>query len=79
MAWGQGNTGFSGRVRVCQEASHSEAHQHNRNLLLAKTAEVHARPELMIDIDEVVCSHGVTVGDLDDEALFYLQSRAFQS
>ncbi|MBV8156968.1 MAG: Fe-S cluster assembly protein SufD [Dyella sp.] len=66
---------FLGTIAVREGADGTEAHQQNRNLLLSPTARADARPELTIYADEVKCSHGATVGDLDDAALFYLQAR----
>ncbi len=66
---------FNGKVIVHPGADGTEAHQNNANLLLSRQAEVDTKPELEIYADEVVCSHGATVGQLDDNALFYLQAR----
>ncbi len=66
---------FQGRVRVSPQAQKTEARQLNRNLLLADGAQADSKPELEILADDVVCSHGATVGDLDRNALFYLQAR----
>lgn len=66
---------FSGHVIVRPGAAGTDATQSNRNLLLRPTAQADARPWLEIFADEVRCSHGATVGRLDDEALFYLRSR----
>ncbi len=66
---------FFGRIRVRPEAQKTEAHQTNRNLLLSDEAEADSRPQLRIDADDVVCTHGATVGQLDAQALFYLRSR----
>ncbi len=66
---------FDGQVVVAAAASGTEAHQESRNLLLSADAVVHAKPQLEIDTDDVVCSHGATVGSLDPTQLFYLQSR----
>ncbi len=66
---------FNGRVIVQPGAQKIEAHQHNRNLLLSPDAEVDTKPELEIYADDVKCSHGTTVGQLDAQALFYLRSR----
>lgn len=66
---------FLGTITVQQGADRTDAHQQNRNLLVSSTARVDTRPELAIYADEVKCSHGATVGDLDEAALFYLQSR----
>lgn len=72
---GQSRAVFSGRVHVLPGADDSEAHQSNQNLLLSRQAEVDTKPELIIEADEVVASHGATVGQLDDKAVFYLRSR----
>ena len=66
---------FQGRVYVARDAQSTEANQLNRNLLLSRQARADAKPELIIHADDVKCSHGATVGDLDEEALFYLKSR----
>ncbi|MFA6109961.1 MAG: Fe-S cluster assembly protein SufD [Candidatus Latescibacterota bacterium] len=66
---------FRGRILVHQAAQQTDAYQANRNLLLSAEAEVSAQPQLEIYADDVKCSHGATVGRLDDEALFYLRSR----
>ena len=66
---------FNGAVRVRPGAQGTRAHQTNRNLLLADSARADTKPELEIFADDVKCSHGATVGQLDDEALFYLRSR----
>ncbi len=66
---------FQGRVLIHEGARVSEAHQLNNNLLLGDAAVANAKPQLEIDNDDVVASHGSTVGQLDDDALFYLQSR----
>jgi Fe-S cluster assembly protein SufD len=66
---------FSGRVIVHPQAQHSDATQVNKNLLLSREAEVDTRPQLEIYADDVKCSHGATVGQLDADALFYLRAR----
>ncbi|HED14346.1 MAG TPA: Fe-S cluster assembly protein SufD [Gammaproteobacteria bacterium] len=67
---------FHGRVVVSEGASKTDAQQNNRNLLLSKFAEVDSKPQLEIYNDDVKCSHGAAVGQLDTDALFYLRSRA---
>jgi Fe-S cluster assembly protein SufD len=62
-------------VVVQADAQKSDADQHNANLLLSENAEIDTQPQLEIYADDVKCSHGATVGQLDDDALFYLQSR----
>ena len=66
---------FLGRIGVRPEAQQTDAHQLNRNLLLSRRATVDTKPELEIFADDVKCSHGATVGDLDEAALFYLNAR----
>ena len=56
-------------------ADGTDANQSNHNLLLSEKAEIDAKPELEIYADDVKCSHGTTVGQLDETALFYLRSR----
>lgn len=71
-----GATGiYYGVAHIPQRMVGCEAHQHNKNILLSDKAEIFARPELHVDTDQVMCTHGATVGSLDDEALYYLQSR----
>jgi Fe-S cluster assembly protein SufD len=72
----QSRTVFSGRVVVHTGAQQSDARQSNHNLLLSNEAEADARPQLEIHADDVNCAHGCTVGRLDEEAMFYLRSRA---
>jgi Fe-S cluster assembly protein SufD len=62
-------------VVVHRDAQKIEAHQSNPNLLLSARGEVDTKPELQIFADDVKCSHGATVGQLDAQALFYLRSR----
>jgi Fe-S cluster assembly protein SufD len=66
---------FLGKMSVRPGADGTDAHQLNQNLLLSPKATVDSKPELEIFADEVKCSHGATVGDLDESALFYLQAR----
>ena len=72
---GKGTAVFDGIVMVHRDAQKTEAHQENRNLLLSDTATVHTKPQLEIDADDVICSHGATVGSLDEDQLFYLRAR----
>jgi len=67
---------FNGKVIVRQDAQKTNAFQQNNNLILSENAQMNSKPELEIYADDVKCSHGSTTGQLDDEALFYLQSRA---
>jgi Fe-S cluster assembly protein SufD len=66
---------FSGKVLVREDAQKTDAKQTNRNLLLSKNARVNTKPMLEIFADDVKCTHGATVGQLDADALFYLRSR----
>jgi len=66
---------FNGKVVVHPQASRSDALQLNHNLLLSRDAEVDTKPQLEIYADDVKCTHGATVGQLDDAQLFYLRSR----
>ncbi len=66
---------FLGKVLVDRDAQKTRAGQSNRNILLSKDAKVNSKPQLEIYADDVVCSHGSTTGQIDKEALFYLQSR----
>jgi Fe-S cluster assembly protein SufD len=66
---------FNGKAIVHPDAQKIEAHQSNRNLLLSDGAEVDTKPELEIYADDVKCSHGATVGQLDEDSLFYIRSR----
>jgi Fe-S cluster assembly protein SufD len=66
---------FNGKVLVRPEAQKTDAKQTNRNLLLSDQAKVDTKPQLEIFADDVRCTHGATVGRLDDMAYFYLQSR----
>jgi Fe-S cluster assembly protein SufD len=75
IASGKGTAVFDGIVVVHRDAQKTEAHQESRNLLLSDTATVHTKPHLEIDADDVVCSHGATVGSLDQDQLFYLRAR----
>ncbi len=73
---GQSRAVFNGKVVVHPQAQKIEAHQNNANLLLSDDAEIDTKPELEIYADDVKCSHGATVGQLDQNMLFYLRSRA---
>ncbi len=66
---------FNGRVVVDKGAQHTDARQENRNLLLSRDAEVDTKPQLEIYADDVKCAHGATVGQLDQDAVYYLRSR----
>ena len=69
---------FNGKVIVEVDAQKTIAHQQNKNLLLAANAEIDTKPQLEIFADDVSCTHGATVGQLDEDALFYLASRGIE-
>lgn len=66
---------FQGRVVVAEQAQKTDSQMNNRNLLLSNDAEADTKPQLEIYADDVKCAHGVTVGQLEDKSVFYLQSR----
>ena len=66
---------FNGKIMVHQAAQQTNAFQSNQNILLSDKATINTKPELEIYADDVKCSHGCTIGQLDEEAMFYLQSR----
>ncbi|HXK75262.1 MAG TPA: Fe-S cluster assembly protein SufD [Bacteroidaceae bacterium] len=66
---------FSGRVLVERDAQKTLSEQSNKNICLTKSARMYTQPQLEIYADDVKCSHGATVGQLDDQALFYMQQR----
>jgi Fe-S cluster assembly protein SufD len=72
---GRSHAVFNGKVFVTPEAQKTDAKQTNRNLLLSDTSRVDTKPQLEIFADDVKCTHGATVGRLDEIAFFYLQSR----
>jgi Fe-S cluster assembly protein SufD len=70
---------FNGKVEVMKGADGTDAQQSNHNLLLSDRAEIDTKPELEIYADDVKCSHGATVGQLDEDAIFYLRSRGLST
>ena len=66
---------FNGKIFVQRDAQKTNAYQSNKNILLSDAATVNTKPQLEIFADDVKCSHGCTVGQLDDEGMFYLRSR----
>lgn len=66
---------FNGKVYVHREAQNTDAKQLNKNLLLSPGAGIHTKPQLEIHADQVKCTHGATVGQLDEEQVFYLRTR----
>jgi Fe-S cluster assembly protein SufD len=69
---------FKGKILVNPHADKTEAFQANNNIMLTDTARMFTRPQLEIYADDVKCSHGVTVGRMDDDALFYMRSRGIE-
>ncbi len=76
---GRARSVANGRVIVEPGALKTDSRQQSRALLLSKTAEANCKPELEIYADDVACAHGTAIGDLDDDALFYLRSRGIPS
>ncbi|MBK1701075.1 Fe-S cluster assembly protein SufD [Thiococcus pfennigii] len=72
---GKGRAVFDGRVLVARDAQQSDAEMVNNNLLLSANAEIDTKPQLEIYADDVKCSHGTTVGQIEPETLFYLRAR----
>lgn len=70
---------FQGRVIVAENAQKTDSQMNNRNLLLSNDAEADTKPQLEIYADDVKCAHGVTVGQLDEKSIFYLQSRGIEA
>ncbi len=68
---------FHGRIVVHKDAQKTDAKQTNRNLLLSDTARIDTKPQLEIHADDVKCTHGATIGQIEEEQLFYLRSRGF--
>jgi Fe-S cluster assembly protein SufD len=79
ILYGKGRAVFDGRVHVAKDAQKTDAAMSNRNLLLSEGAEVDAKPQLEINADDVKCSHGTTVGQIEPEMLFYLRSRGISA
>lgn len=72
---GKANGVFNGKIFVRPDAQKTDAKQSNRSLLLSRDAQINAKPQLEIFADDVKCTHGATIGELDENALFYLRSR----
>ena len=66
---------FHGRIVVHKDAQKTDAKQTNRNLLLSDDAQIDTKPQLEIYADDVKCTHGATIGQIEENALFYLRSR----
>lgn len=72
---GRAKAVFNGRIHIHRDAQKTLAELNNRNLLMSKTAEINTKPELEIYADDVRCAHGATSAQVDDKALYYLQTR----
>ena len=72
---GRATAVFNGRIIVRKDAQKTDSKQTNKNLVLSDDAVIDTKPELQILADDVRCTHGATIGQLDAESLFYLQSR----
>ncbi len=75
IAGGKAHANFYGRIVVAQDAQKTEAYQTNHNILLSEGAKVDTKPQLEIYADDVKCSHGATIGRLDEQEQFYMRSR----
>jgi Fe-S cluster assembly protein SufD len=75
IARDKGRAVFNGKIVVHPDAQKTDSEQRVVNLILSKTAEINAKPELEIYADDVKCAHGATFGQLDEDAIFYLRSR----
>ena len=75
LATGEAKCGFFGKIVIAPEAQRTEAFQENHNILLSDSARVNTKPRLEIYADDVKCSHGATVGKLNEDEQFYMRSR----
>lgn len=75
IAGGVSKVDFYGKIIVAQDAQRTEAYQENHNILLSDGAKVDTKPQLEIYADDVKCSHGATIGRLNEEEQFYMRSR----
>jgi Fe-S cluster assembly protein SufD len=75
IAGGASRVDFYGKIIVAQDAQKTEAYQENHNILLSDEAKVDTKPQLEIYADDVKCSHGATIGRLNEEEQFYMRSR----
>ena len=75
IAGGSSKVDFYGKIIVAQDAQRTEAYQENHNILLSDDARVDTKPQLEIYADDVKCSHGATIGRLNEEEQFYMRSR----
>ncbi len=79
LLYGKGRGVFDGRIHVAPDAQKTIAHLNNANLMLTRDAEMDTKPQLEIYADDVKCSHGTTIGELEDTQLFYLRSRGIEA
>ena len=75
IAGGSSRIDFYGKIIVAQDAQRTEAYQENHNILISDEAKVDTKPQLEIYADDVKCSHGATIGRLNEEEQFYMRSR----
>jgi Fe-S cluster assembly protein SufD len=75
LAAGSARCNFFGKIIVAPDAQQTEAYQENHNILLSKEARINTKPELEIYADDVKCSHGATIGQLNEDEQFYMRSR----
>ena len=75
IAGGTSRVDFYGKIIVAQDAQRTEAYQENHNILLSDGAKVDTKPQLEIYADDVKCSHGATIGRLNEDEQFYMRSR----
>ena len=75
LATGEAKCGFFGKIVIAPEAQRTEAFQENHNILLSDSAKINTKPRLEIYADDVKCSHGATVGKLNEDEQFYMRSR----
>jgi Fe-S cluster assembly protein SufD len=75
---GESSAVFNGKIFVRKDAQKTDAKQTNKNLVLSENSVINTKPELQILADDVRCTHGATIGQLDEEALFYLRARGIR-
>ena len=75
IAGGKSRVDFYGKIIVAQDAQQTQAYQENHNILLSDEAKINTKPQLEIYADDVKCSHGATIGRLNEEEQFYMRSR----
>lgn len=79
LVTGKSKIVFDGNITVSQDAQKTVAHLSDNNLMLSRNAEIDAKPQLEIYADDVQCSHGTSIGELDEQQVFYLRSRGISS